>query len=265
MVPLIYDLGYPAPDEEIKARLGNIINLTDFKTLLAVTEDDDLAGMIGMCESYAYEHDNKYIRVLALVVCKNYRERGIGKLLMMEAEKWASEINAYQIVLTSGLRDERKQAYAFYQRMGYEINDKPGIGIFEPRPSPAKFDEITGDVVFAITGRLLHNYLLPRECPRVTYYATPKTKERDKALFFNNSLADYFSPENFVLLDECAGYYVSYKPVQPISVVKLDDLIDEILKRNVELRFTPNLSQLADAVVKSTLNFSLIRMRNATK
>jgi GNAT superfamily N-acetyltransferase len=121
MVPLIYDLGYPAPDEEIKARLGNIINLTDFKTLLAVTEDDDLAGMIGMCESYAYEHDNKYIRVLALVVCKNYRERGIGKLLMMEAEKWASEINAYQIVLTSGLRDERKQAYAFYQRMGYEI------------------------------------------------------------------------------------------------------------------------------------------------
>lgn len=168
----------------------------------------------------------------------------------------------------------------------FHVSDKPGIGIFEPRPSPAKFDEITGDVVFAITGRLLHNYLLPRECPRVTYYATPKTKERDKALFFNNSLADYvitieskwysriasttlycyeFSPENFVLLDECAGYYVSYKPVQPISVVKLDDLIDEILKRNVELRFTPNLSQLADAVVKSTLNFSLIRMRNATK
>ena len=35
------------------------------------------------------------------------------------------------------------------------------------------------------------------------------------------------------------------------------------MKRDVELRFVPNLWPLRDAVVASTLQFSLIRMRNA--
>jgi hypothetical protein len=36
-----------------------------------------------------------------------------------------------------------------------------------------------------------------------------------------------------------------------------------LLGRGVELRFVPNLWPLRDAVVSSTLRFSLIRMRNA--
>jgi GNAT superfamily N-acetyltransferase len=121
MIPLIYDLGYPAPADEIKARLENILKLKEFRTLLAVTDDGHIAGMIGMSENYGYEHNAKYIRVLALVTGKNFRNTGVGKVLMMEAENWAAEIDAYMIVLTSGLRDERKTAYAFYQHIGYEI------------------------------------------------------------------------------------------------------------------------------------------------
>ncbi len=74
-----------------------------------------------MSENYGYEHNAKYIRVLALVTGKDFRNKGVGKALMMEAEKWATEIDAYMIVLTSGLRDERKTAHAFYQHIGYEI------------------------------------------------------------------------------------------------------------------------------------------------
>lgn len=121
MVPLIHDLGYPAPAEEIEIRLKNILLLKEFKTLLAVTTDGQLAGLIGMTENYGYEHNAKYIRVLALVTAKDCRNMGAGKLLMTEAEKWAAEIDAYMIVLTSGLRDERKVAHAFYQHIGYEI------------------------------------------------------------------------------------------------------------------------------------------------
>ncbi len=121
MIPLIHDLGYPAPAGEIEIRLRNILQLKEFKTLLAVATDGQVAGMIGMTENYGYEHNAKYIRVLALVTAKNCRNMGAGKLLMMEAEKWAAEIDAYMIVLTSGLRDERKVAYAFYQHIGYEI------------------------------------------------------------------------------------------------------------------------------------------------
>jgi hypothetical protein len=70
--------------------------------------------------------------------------------------------------------------------------------------------------------------------------------------------------ETFTLLDECAGYYVSRKPVVPVSVKKITGILDELLTRNIELRFVPSLWPLADAVKQSTLYFSLIRMRNAT-
>ena len=166
----------------------------------------------------------------------------------------------------------------------FHVSHEPGITLFEPRPSPSKFDSITGDVVFAVTETLLHNYLLPRNCPRVTYYASPKTTKADKDHFFNHTSADYviaveaswyqqvkeavlycyeFSTASFTLLDECAGYFVSYDAVTPVNVVVITDVIAELLKRNIELRFMPDLHELAAAVAQSSLNFSLIRMRNA--
>jgi len=42
------------------------------------------------------------------------------------------------------------------------------------------------------------------------------------------------------------------------------DALAELTHRDVELRVTPSLWPLRDAVVASTLQFSLIRMRNAT-
>ncbi|HSE22624.1 MAG TPA: hypothetical protein VLB68_13240 [Pyrinomonadaceae bacterium] len=60
-----------------------------------------------------------------------------------------------------------------------------------------------------------------------------------------------------------AGYFVSNLPVVPVRVEVLDDLILELLNRGVELRLVPSLWPLCDAVVGSTLQFSLIRMRNA--
>lgn len=170
-----------------------------------------------------------------------------------------------------------------YNRL-FHVSEEAGIQIFEPRPSPSFFKAITGDVVFAIDGKLLHNYLLPRDCPRVTYYATPATTDADKEKFIGFSNADHiitiesdwyqrlketilycyeFPSDGFIVIDECAGYYVSYQPVVPLSVTPVDDIISMLLSLNVELRFTPSLIQLADAVSTSSLNFSNIRMRNA--
>jgi hypothetical protein len=172
-----------------------------------------------------------------------------------------------------------------YNRL-FHVSEEAGIQIFEPRPSPSFFKAITNDVVFAIDGKLLHNYLLPRDCPRVTYYATPATTDADKEKFIGVSNAAHiitiesgwyqrlkattlycyeFPAQGFIIIDECAGYYVSYSPVVPISVTPVTDIIAELLSRNIELRFTHSLMQLADAVSKSTLNFSNIRMRNAAK
>jgi hypothetical protein len=136
--------------------------------------------------------------------------------------------------------------------------------------------------VWAIDADRLRNYLVPRECPRVTYYAGRKTIAADVERFLGSSAAVvavesnwlehlrscrlycyHMPPETFECLDECAGYFVSRVPVAPARVQVVDDPIAELVRRGVELRFVPNLWPLRDAVVASTLQFSLIRMRNA--
>src|SRR5262249_1754091 len=128
----------------------------------------------------------------------------------------------------------------------------------------------------------LRNYLLPRDCPRVTYYAGRDTTAADVERFLGASPAVIaveiawlerlrscrlyryqLPPETFTCIDECAGYFVSRRPVVPTGVQIVDDLLAALLECGVELRFVPNLWPLRDAVVSSTLRFSLIRMRNA--
>jgi hypothetical protein len=168
----------------------------------------------------------------------------------------------------------------------YHVSEDPSIKSFEPRPSPSHYESITSEVVFAITDKLLHNYLLPRDCPRVTFYSKHDTSQQDKEIFLGKNSSDYvvaienkwsevaqrttlycyeFPTDNFILLDEGAGYYISYKTVAPISIRPIYNILDEFLKRGVELRSLPTLLHLAQEVSKSTLQFSLIRMRNATQ
>lgn len=162
--------------------------------------------------------------------------------------------------------------------MLFHISEESGIELFEPRVS-----ELTdAPVVWAIDAARLRNYLVPRECPRVTYYAGHQTTAADKERFLGSSPAViavesgwlerfracrlycyHLPPETFECLDECAGYFVSRVPVVPAFVEVFDDLLDELLRRGIELRFMPNLWELRDAVAVSSLQFSLIRMRNA--
>lgn len=162
--------------------------------------------------------------------------------------------------------------------MLFHLSEQAGIERFEPR-----WSETTGqELVWAIDGDRLRNYLLPRECPRVTYYAGPQTVSADFEQFLGNSkvvvaiesgwfesvrscrlFCYHLPPDSFECIDECAGYFVSSLPVVPAGVEVFDDLILELLKRDVELRLVPNLWPLHDAVAASTLQFSMIRMRNA--
>ncbi len=163
--------------------------------------------------------------------------------------------------------------------MLFHVSEEPIIDVFEPRSSIY----VAEPVVWAISEARLHNYLLPRDCPRVTYYAGRETSAADVERFLGSSTAVvaiesgwferlrscrlncyHFPPDTFECFDECAGYFVSRKTVVPARVEIIDDPIAELIKRGVELRFVPDLWSLRDAVVKSTLQFSIIRMRNAS-
>jgi hypothetical protein len=128
----------------------------------------------------------------------------------------------------------------------------------------------------------IRNYLVPRDCPRVMYYADARTVPEDRARFLGTSAAVvaveaswwnrirsctlyryHLPPETFECIDECAGYFVSRESVRPLQVESISDPVAALLARGVELRILPTLGPLRDSVVASTLQFSIIRMRNA--
>jgi hypothetical protein len=166
----------------------------------------------------------------------------------------------------------------------FHISDTPGIARFDPRPSPSASSGQQGLMVWAIDRQHLHNYLLPRDCPRVTFYALPESAPADVERLMGTSSATYvvaiearwlpevirhrlycyeLPPDTFTVADVGAGYYISREPIIPRSERPIDDLLGELLSHDVELRVMPSLWKLRDAVVTSTLQFSIIRMRNA--
>ena len=164
----------------------------------------------------------------------------------------------------------------------FHVSEEPDIPRFVPRiPLRKELDQSKG-LVWALNEDCLPNFLTPRECPRVTYRAADQTTEEDIARFFSSScrrcvaiehawfermrgapLYLYeFDPSNFYLQNTC-GYYVSERTEVPIAKTQINDLFGELFKRGIEVRLITNLWLLRDAVIQSTLNFSICDMANA--
>jgi hypothetical protein len=137
-------------------------------------------------------------------------------------------------------------------------------------------------VVWAIDREHLRNYLVPRDCPRVTFHRIPTSTDEDVATFLHSTSAVvaiesewlprvegctlycYALPSTtFECIDEGAGYYISRQAVTPTRVEIVRDPISALRALGAELRTLDDLWPLHDAVVASSLQFSMIRMRNA--
>ena len=128
-------------------------------------------------------------------------------------------------------------------KMLLHVSEQVGIELFESRWSEIADKKI----VWAIDEDHLRNYLVPRECPRVTCHAGPQTSSADVEKFLGSSAAVvaiesgwferlrscrlycyHLPPDSFDCIDECAGYFVSDLPVVPARVEVLDNLILEL-------------------------------------
>lgn len=164
----------------------------------------------------------------------------------------------------------------------YHVSEEPGIKVFHPRPVSQQYEKIKDNAVFAINENMLHNYLLPRDCPRVTFYAKPDSSQNDIDKFLGTSkyvvaveeswiekikqttLYLYeFPADSFILLDEGAGYYVSSESVKPVSVTAINNLLQIIAERGAELRRVASVRSFAGEIIKSSLQYSIIRLRNS--
>ena len=163
----------------------------------------------------------------------------------------------------------------------FHISEEENIEIFNPRiPDRNDLDKSIG-LVWAIDEARLPNFLTPRDCPRVTYHIGENTSQEDIGKYFSSSTQSHaiilenkwyekmnnttlyvyeFDPKDFVLQDNIAGYYVATTPQTPIAKFSLNNLISELIARNIEIRFVDNLWDIANSVKQSTLNWSLCRM-----
>ncbi len=68
----------------------------------------------------------------------------------------------------------------------FHVSEEVGIEKFVPRLPNRKDMDITTGLVWAVDEARLPNFLLPRNCPRVTYHAAKNTSTFDKNSFFRH-------------------------------------------------------------------------------
>jgi hypothetical protein len=68
----------------------------------------------------------------------------------------------------------------------------------------------------------------------------------------------------FQSIDPIAGYWISYEAQTPIAETSRASLVDAVLDAGAECRFVQDFWPLRDAVVASTVEFSIMRQANAT-
>jgi ribosomal protein S18 acetylase RimI-like enzyme len=115
---LFTDEGYPAGPSDILGRLTRFAS--DHSRVLVAEHEGTLLGFIALHAMPRFEHDDRILRVLALVVDAGARERGVGRALMAEAERIGAELDAAFIEITAG--HHRPEARRLYETLGYDGN-----------------------------------------------------------------------------------------------------------------------------------------------
>ena len=163
----------------------------------------------------------------------------------------------------------------------YHFSEEANIGLLEPQP-PA--GNPGGEpLIWGVAEDRASLYWFPRDCPRVAYRALPTTTPQDRALFLGHTVAERviavesawldrlrearlyayrLSPDGFRMVG-MDGYFVTKQPVRPLDVEPVGDVLARLRDAGVELRLTPSLWPLHDALLDSTLQFAMLRMKNA--
>ena len=164
----------------------------------------------------------------------------------------------------------------------YHFSEDPAITRFEPHVAPTSKEKDA--YVWAIDEWHAPMYYVPRQCPRACFWAGDDTTAEDRERWLGHveakmviaveaawlerirttTLYRYTMPETaFRSMGHAGGHWVSEGPVEPLRVEPMGDLLQALANANVELRITPSLIELWNRVIRSTLEFSGTRLRNA--
>ena len=113
---LFTDEGYPAGPSDIVERLERFAS--EHSRVIVADNGGEVLGFVAVHALPRFEHSDRVVRIMALVVDAGVRERGVGRMLMEEAERLGREVGAAFAEVTAG--HHRPDARRFYEDLGYD-------------------------------------------------------------------------------------------------------------------------------------------------
>jgi len=166
------------------------------------------------------------------------------------------------------------------------FSEDPTITVFVPhvaataqQPSP---------YVWAVDAELAPSYWFPRDCPRVLAWAGPGTTVDDRERFLGPGGGERVHAVEYAWLERIRSVKLyayrlaaaSFRPIgeprpyamvadEPVAPLGPPELVRDLFalhaEAGIQLRVLPRLGGFVDAVKRSTMEFSAIRMRNARR
>ena len=116
LAELIGELGHQITAKQVRKNLAALEKSGE--TPLVVALDKKVVGTCGVGRRVVVHRTAPLGRITALVVAKQARGQGIGRLLVEAAENWMRKKGCEMVEVTSN--DRRAEAHAFYRHLGYE-------------------------------------------------------------------------------------------------------------------------------------------------
>lgn len=117
LAPLLEQLGYPSPVEDLAVRVDRFANSASDRLVVAEL-GGRVVGLASVHVSLALEYDEPAAKLSAIVVDESCRGQGIGGALVAVIEEEARARGCRVLFLTTA--DRRTEAHAFYRRHGFE-------------------------------------------------------------------------------------------------------------------------------------------------
>ncbi|TWD81847.1 hypothetical protein FB561_2971 [Kribbella amoyensis] len=161
------------------------------------------------------------------------------------------------------------------------FSEDPTIEVFRPHVAPTALKATP--YVWAVGHDRAPDYWFPRQCPRAMAWVGPRTSPEDRARIIGSGcgtrvhaveygwltamreveLYAYRLPaEPFAEHDAAVVATTEVRPLGPPE--RVGDLFDLHAEAGIQLRVLPSLHAFWDAVIASSLEFSGIRLRNAS-
>lgn len=116
LAQLATQMGYPVTAGEAKERLKDILRQKGEILLVADVYGQAIGYVLGT--TIIEINTPKTLRLGGMVVNENYRQWGIGRMLMKGLENWTKKENFKIILVPTNIK--RKSAHKFYEKIGYK-------------------------------------------------------------------------------------------------------------------------------------------------